>query len=61
MLQYLLVLQYAVGDIVAVYFIKPKHVKGASTCMRKMQLLTRDVGIFIVLTVKIVVKFRRRD
>ena len=57
MLQYLLVLQYAVGDIVAVYFIKPKHVKGASTCMQKMQLLMRDVGISIVLTVKIVVQF----
>jgi len=35
------------------YYEKPKHKNGAPT---EMHLLTQDVGIFIVLTVKIVVQ-----
>jgi len=40
-LQYLLVLQYAVDDVMAVYFIKTKHVKGASTAFENA---TVDAG-----------------
>jgi len=39
------------------YYEKPKHVKESANCIRKMHLLTRDVGISIALTMKIVVQF----
>jgi hypothetical protein len=49
----------------AVYFRSSHEAEARKTerhwAYEQCKLLTRDVGIFIVLTVKIVVKFRRRD